>query len=106
MAWRCSPVVDGEGEFRPESATADSGRNRRRRRRARRQAEECRREAECAVRRGGVRGARQILPRMLTAPAGSAVTTREADAGSEWLGQSPTADGDKIYRAPLQRIFV
>jgi hypothetical protein len=22
MAWRCSPVVDGEGEFRPESATA------------------------------------------------------------------------------------
>jgi hypothetical protein len=46
------------------------------------------------------------LPRTLAAPAGSAVTTREADAGSEWLGQSPAADGDKIYRAPLQRISV
>jgi hypothetical protein len=53
-----------------------------------------------------VRGARQMLQRTLAAPAGSAVTTREADTGREWLGQSPAADGDKIYRAPLQRIFV
>jgi hypothetical protein len=66
----------GEGEFRPESATATGSTARGRGVRA----------------QGRVHGARQrsarreVLPRTLAAPAGNAAMTREADAGGEWLG--------------------